>query len=115
LALFGEGYEAGYPILIILGVGLLFDAATGPARTTMMMTGYERSFVLLFGTATLAGMLVTVAVVPFFGLIGAATANAVARAVSRIAISVWCVKRTGVDPTIFGVLRVNSDAAGGQR
>jgi len=115
LSLFGDGYEAGYPILLILGVGLLFDAATGPARTTMMMTGHERSFVLLFGTATIVGMLATVAVVPFFGLIGAATANAVARAASRVAISIWCVQRTGVDPTIFVILRVNRDAAGGAR
>lgn len=112
LSLFGDGYAQGYPILIILGIGLLFDAATGPARTTMMMTGHERSFVLLFGAATIAGAAVTVAAVPVFGLISAATVNAVARAVSRIAISIWCVKRTGVDPTIFGVLRVNRNATG---
>jgi O-antigen/teichoic acid export membrane protein len=112
LSLFGAGYEAGYPILLILGIGLLFDAATGPARTTLMMTGHERSFVLLFGAATVTGVIVTIIVVPFFGLIGAATVNTIARSISRVAISIWCVRRTGVDPTILGILRVNRDAAG---
>ncbi len=106
LTLFGPGYAEGYAILIILGIGLLFDSATGPARTMMMMTGHERGFVLLFGAATIVGLVVAVAAIPAYGLIGAATANTVSRAVSRTAIAWWCVRQTSVDPTIFGALRL---------
>ena len=107
LSVFGQGYEQGYPVLIILSLGLLVDAATGSSRTTMMMTGHERSYVLIFGAATLAGIVLQFAMIPFYGLIGAAVVNAVARAVSQLAVAWWCITRVGLDPTILGLLRIN--------
>ena len=43
MSLFGGSNEQGALLLIILAVGLLFDAATGPSRIVMMMTGHERA------------------------------------------------------------------------
>ena len=41
-------------MLILLSIGLLFDAATGPSRIVMMMTGHERDYVRIFGTIMVA-------------------------------------------------------------
>jgi O-antigen/teichoic acid export membrane protein len=104
LALFGDQGEAGYWILIILSVGLLFDAATGPARIVLMMTGHERAYVRLFGAIMVTGLVVAIAVIPFYGILGAALVNAGARAIAQIAISVFAIRRIGLDPSLFGIV-----------
>ncbi len=38
----------------------------------MMMTGHERQYVRIFGSIVVAGMLVQLAVIPVYGLLGAA-------------------------------------------
>lgn len=104
LALFGDHAEAAYWALVVLSVGLLFDAATGPARIVLMMTGHERAYVRLFGAIMVAGLVAALAVIPFWGILGAAAVNAVARAIAQVAISVFAVRRIGLDPSLFGII-----------
>lgn len=114
LALFGAGQEDGWLILMLLSVGLLFDAATGPSRIVMMMTGHERAYVRIFGSIQLAGMLVQLAVIPIWGPVGAAVVNMVARIVSQLAIAWWSRRHIGIDTSLLGALRINQllDAPG---
>ena len=107
LSLFGPHAAEGYWVLIILSLGLLFDAATGPARIVMMMTGHERDYVRIWGSIMLAGLLVELLVIPFWGLIGAAAINALSRAVAQSAIAWWGARHVGLDPSLFGVLSIN--------
>lgn len=109
LALFGASYQGSYVILIILSIGLLVDAATGAARTTMMMTGHEKAYVAICGSVLAAGFLLQFAVVPVFGLVGAAIVATSARIVSQLGIAWWCIAKIGLDPTIFGALRISRD------
>jgi O-antigen/teichoic acid export membrane protein len=108
LALFGGPYEQGWLLLILLSFGLLFDAATGPSRIVMMMTGHERDYVRIFGGIIVAGMLVQLAVIPMFGLVGAALVNMGARIAAQLAIAIWSRRRIGLDTSILGVFRVNA-------
>ncbi|WP_375450837.1 lipopolysaccharide biosynthesis protein [uncultured Devosia sp.] len=106
LAIFGPGYADGWGVLLLLSFGLLFDAGTGSSRTTMMMTGHERAYVAIAGVATGLGLLAQVAIIPAYGLLGAAAANMMVRIATQLAIGLYCVARIGIDPTIFGVLRL---------
>lgn len=106
LSLFGPQYGQAHGLMVILSIGLLFDAATGSARTLMMMTGHERAYVWLFGAVTVLGVLLQLAVLPLFGLLGAALVNAGTRIVSNVAIVWWCLGRIGLDPSLLGVLRL---------
>jgi O-antigen/teichoic acid export membrane protein len=106
LALFGDHSTAGYWVLILLSVGLLFDAATGPSRIVMMMTGHERDYVRIWGAIMLAGLLVELMVIPVFGLVGAAAVNALSRAVAQLAIARWNRRHIGIDTTLLGAFRV---------
>lgn len=108
LALFGEGQEAGKLLLLILGVGLLFDAATGPSRIVMMMTGHERDYVRIFGTIVVIGMLAQLAVIPLFGLVGAALCNTAARIAAQLAIAWWSRRNIGLDTSLLGAFRVTT-------
>lgn len=107
LAIFGDAYTGGWGVLLLLSFGLLFDAGTGSSRTTMMMTGHERAYVTIAGGATVLGLVAQVAIIPTFGLLGAAAVNMTVRIVTQLAIGWYCVARIGLDPTIFGVLRLN--------
>lgn len=107
LSLFGEGQEQGKLILILLSVGLLFDAATGPSRIVLMMTGHERQYVLIFGSIVVAGMLAQLLVIPVFGLVGAAITNMVARIAAQLAIAWFANRRIGLDTTLLGAFLVN--------
>jgi O-antigen/teichoic acid export membrane protein len=107
LTLFGEGYGEAYPILMLLGFGLLIDAAAGPTRTVMMMTGHERTYVWIFGAITATGIVAQVLVLPMWGLVGAAAVNMVARILAQVALGWWCYRKSGIDPTILGIARIN--------
>ncbi len=106
LSLFGEGTPTGYWVLVILGAGLLFDAATGPSRIVMMMTGHERDYVRIWGTIMLVGLVAELATIPAFGVLGAAVLNAASRAVAQITIAWWCRTRIGIDTSLLGAFRV---------
>jgi hypothetical protein len=38
--------------------------------------------------------------------VGVAAVNMIARLVSQVFMALWCIAKVGVDPTIFGVLRL---------
>ncbi len=107
LGLFGGGHDEGWAVLILLSVGLLFDAATGPSRIVMMMTGHERDYVRIFGTVMIVGMLVQIMVIPAFGLVGAALVNMASRIVAQLAIAWWSRRHIGIDTSLLGAFRVN--------
>lgn len=103
LSLFGQTYAQGHLALIILSVGLLADAATGPTRIVMMMTGHERQYVLIFGSIMLAGFLLMLVAIPVYGILGAAIINALARIVAQTAIAWWTHRNVGIDTSLLGL------------
>lgn len=107
LSLFGGSNTDGWLILMVLSVGLLFDAATGPSRIVMLMTGHERDFVRIFGSVQIVGMLVQLAVIPIWGPLGAAVVNMIARIICQVAISWWSRRTIGLDTSLLGAFRVN--------
>jgi O-antigen/teichoic acid export membrane protein len=111
LGLFGAGQEQGKPILILLSIGLLVDAATGPSRIVLMMTGHERAYVRIFGSIVVLGMLVQLAVIPVWGLLGAAMVNMLARAAAQVAIAIFAHTRIGLDTTLLGAFMIDRAAA----
>ncbi len=107
LSLFGPGQEQGKTILVLLSIGLLVDAATGPSRIVLMMTGHERAYVRIFGSIVIVGMLVQLAAIPLFGLVGAAAVNMTARIAAQLAIAWFARRRIGLDTTLAGAFLVN--------
>ena len=107
MSLFGGGHEQGTLLLLILSVGLLFDAATGPSRIVMMMTGHEKAYVRIFGAVIVAGMIVQIPVILAYGAVGAAVVNTAMRIAAQLAIAWYCNRRIGLDATLLGAFLVN--------
>jgi O-antigen/teichoic acid export membrane protein len=107
MSLFGGDARTGALLLVILSVGLLVDAATGPSRIVMMMTGHEHAYVRIFGVVILAGMVVQIPVILEFGVIGAAIVNTLARIAAQLAIAWYSHRRIGLDTTLLGAFLLN--------
>lgn len=107
MGLFGDEYRSATPILMVLALGFVADAATGPSRTVLMMTGHEHRYAQIFGTATVLSILAQVAVLPVFGMMGVAIVNAVGRLLAYSILGFYCMTRVGLDPTIFGIFKIN--------
>lgn len=106
LSLFGQSYVSGTPVLIILALGLMIDAATGPTRVVMMMTGQERAYVTIIGIVNLTALMFQIVLIPLYGIVMAALVNAVSRMVAQVAITVWTHRRVGLDPSVAGILAI---------
>jgi hypothetical protein len=52
-------------------------------------------------------MLVQLAVIPFWGPLGAAVVNMLARIISQLAIAWWSRRNIGLDTTLLGAFIVN--------
>ena len=106
LALFGPAYANAHLILVLLAAGLLVEAATGPSRTLMTTTGHERTHAYGLGAIMLASLAAQLLVLPVYGLVGLALVNMLSRVISQAFMALWCIKHIGIDPTIFGALRL---------
>ncbi len=85
LALFGKGFEAGWPVLILLAIGHLMLSINGPAGLLLTMTGHQDIAAKAFGVAAVANVILNAVLIPSFGLIGAAAATLI----STCAMSTW--------------------------
>lgn len=108
LSFFGPSYAEGWLVLVLLSFGLLFDAATGPSKIVMMMTGHERAYAMIFGAIMGLGFLVQILIIPTYGIVGAAAANMGARIIAQLAIALWCRQRIGLDTSLLGILAIRT-------
>ncbi|HMN39010.1 MAG TPA: lipopolysaccharide biosynthesis protein [Hyphomicrobium sp.] len=77
LWLFGPQFEAGYPVMCILVAGFLFRSAMGPAEFLLNMLGEQKLCATVLFTSAMLNVALNVALVPQFGLVGAASATAI--------------------------------------
>ncbi len=105
LWLFGPQFTHGYPVMLVMVLGFLARASTGPAEFLLNMLGEARlGAAILFGTVVL-NIGLNLALVPRFGILGAASATATSLAISA-ALQWFAVRRQlGFDVAIWSNLR----------
>ncbi len=84
LMLFGPEFTDGYPIMFVLAIGILARAAVGPVEALLNMLGHQIICAkVLIGVVAL-NIAANFALVPHFGLLGAATATSFAVIVESV-------------------------------
>jgi O-antigen/teichoic acid export membrane protein len=78
LWLFGPEFTAGYPVMLVLVVGLLARAAVGPAQGLLVVTGSHNKAAFVMAVTVGVNAALNVFLIPRFGLIGAAMATSAA-------------------------------------
>lgn len=102
LSLFGPGFLAGYPAMLILLAGVLARASVGPADALLTMADQQgrcaRTYVLAFSI----NIALNVTLIPLLGIDGAAIATAAAMVFEAGALRHQTRRHLGVDPFILG-------------
>jgi len=93
LRLFGPDFAAASVALRILVLGQLLNAATGPVGYFLTLTGHQSRVAWVEGASALVNFVLNVALIPPFGIVGAAIAGAVANAF-RNASMAWIAWRS---------------------
>jgi len=78
---FGPEYDASYGPLLILIAGQAVNSAAGSVGFLLNMTGHERDTAAGMGVAVALNLALNLALIPSWGILGAATATAFSMAV----------------------------------
>jgi|CXWK01.1.fsa_nt_gi O-antigen/teichoic acid export membrane protein len=91
LSLFGPQFADGYPVMCILVVGFLFRSSMGPAEFLLNMLGEQALCATVLASAAILNVALNFALVPHYGLIGAAIATSTALIMAALMnyIVVW--------------------------
>jgi O-antigen/teichoic acid export membrane protein len=77
LSLFGPQFEQGYVVMFILVIGFLFRSSFGPVEFLLNMLGEQQLCAAVLVVTAVLNVALNFALVPSFGLIGAATATSI--------------------------------------
>jgi len=105
LGLFGAGFEAAYPVLLIAAAAYVVNTLTGPTSVLLEVSGHERAAFGLLASANLAAIVALPLAVWAFGAVGAALCLAVSVAGWNLQAVRYARRRIGVDPSILGLRR----------
>lgn len=98
---FGADYVAAWVPLVILAGGQFVNAAMGPVGLVLNMTGHERDTVWVMAASALLNVALNGALIPFFGMTGAATATAASLVFWNLMLALRVRKRLGFVPVAF--------------
>ncbi len=101
LGLFGEKFTNGYIVLVVLSVGQLFNSLAGSVGNIMTMTRHEKEAGWIIGGSALLNIILNFALIPSFGMTGAAIATATTIIISNLALMVCVSKYLGINTSIF--------------
>ncbi len=96
LSLFGAVFTQGYPLMAILFVGYLTKAAVGPGEVLLTMAGRQGLCATLYAMALVTNLALNMLLIPQFGLIGAAMANAGAMVVEALLLHIAVRRALGI-------------------
>lgn len=96
LSIFGPQFEAGAQVLIILSIGQFVNAATGPVGYLLNMSGLHRIEGRIAVAGALLGVALSFALIPGWGMLGAAAANAIATAACNLLRVYFAKSRLGI-------------------
>lgn len=115
LDMFGQGFDAGYVPLAILGIGVFARVAAGPAEDILNMTGHSNVSASTYLAAVAVNVALAVALIIPFGLNGAAVASAVALTFRATWLSYAAWRKLGIRTSILAVIAAASLSGSGSR
>jgi len=105
LAWFGPGLADGVTALRVLLLAQTLSAGAGSQMYVMTMTGHERSAAALLALSAFINAVASMALIPFFGLDGAAIATSASLIIWNTAMALFLWRRLGLLPGIAATFR----------
>ena len=101
LWLFGPQFAAGYPVMGILVVGFLFRSSMGPAEFLLNMLGEQALCATVLTACAILDIALNFALVPNYGIIGAATATSISLMMAALMNSIVVWRRLEIEIAIW--------------
>lgn len=99
LMLFGEAFIEGTSLLWILALGVIIRSSVGAAESVLTMSGEQKNCALIYGLTFYVNFVLNWALIPAYGLKGAATATTLALAFESAAL--YAAAKRRLDLHIF--------------
>ena len=96
LAFFGGQFTTIYPVLLMLLIGILVRAATGPVEYLLAMNGHQRNVIVILVMAASLNILLNLILIPAIGLVGAALATNISIAFSAFTATLLAWRKLGI-------------------
>ncbi|CAB50085.1 flippase [Pyrococcus abyssi] len=96
--IFGEKYLDASVALQILAIGFMFHTFLGLNGLTLVIIGESKLNMIGDLIAALSNILLNIALIPFYGVNGAAFATSVSYIVANFFRSFWLYRKTGIHP-----------------
>ncbi len=100
LSIFGPEFVAGYPTLMLLVAGLLVQAATGPLKFLVGMTGGQTTMAAILTVGLALNVAFNLVLIPLFGPLGAALATLASTIAATAALAILVRRRLGFWPIV---------------
>jgi O-antigen/teichoic acid export membrane protein len=84
LGIFGAGYSEAAPVIVVLSLAMLLGTAVGAVDTMLVMAGRGSWTMFNASAALVINVVLNLALIPRFGIMGAAVAWAIAIAVNNV-------------------------------
>lgn len=75
LSMFGSAFIDGYPVMMILFIGILAKSLIGPGEVLLTMAGKQKVCVMVYAVALTANLALNITLIPIYGITGAAFAT----------------------------------------
>ena len=102
LWLFGSDFTAGYPAMFVVAIGLLARAAIGPVERLLNMLGQQNLCALAYALAFVINLVLCIALVPRYGIYGAAASTSIALVFESVLLFVITRNRLGFHVLAWG-------------
>jgi O-antigen/teichoic acid export membrane protein len=105
LGIFDASFAASYAVLMVLCLGYAIDSLSGPNAYLMQVVGLERQYLRIMFVVYCIVLGLQLALIPRYGAIAAAGANAFGTCLWNIA-AIWLLRhKIGVDPSILSLVK----------
>lgn len=107
LWLFGPEFTAGFPVMVILVVGFFFRSAIAPSEDLLNMPGQQSACAVVLVTTAVLNLMLNLILVPWLGLIGAASATSMSLLLTALLQYTVARHRLGLDVAIWSAWRAS--------
>ena len=104
LGLFDASFVSAYPVLMVLSLGAVIDAMSGPNAYLMQMTHLERGYVAIMTGCYALVLGAQVILIPLMGAMGAAVASASGIILWNIPAIILLRRKAGLDPSLLALV-----------
>jgi O-antigen/teichoic acid export membrane protein len=99
LSFFGEAFAEGIVVMVVIGIGIIGKSAVGPASNLLIVLGKEKRDVMISAISLVANVLISIALVPVIGILGAALGTAASQLVRALLLARYCRMRLDLNVT----------------